>query len=120
VTLDLEGPAEKAPTANGVRWCPLRMACAGDGPYVLAAPRGALTLTIRTGATEAVACLLDGDLFELGGATGDVPLVRTIRAVRAGPHTLVVAARGRESRILRFTLKDGEVRTLEVALPPRR
>jgi hypothetical protein len=119
VTLDLEDRSDKTLPSRDVRWLPLRLACAGEGPYTLIAPRSGLDLTIDAGDAAAVACLVDGDLLDLGTPAKDAPLVRRLRGLPPGPHALIVAARGRESRLLRFTLATDEVRALEVALPRR-
>lgn len=131
VTLELESAPSVRPAdqdasrsedplaSRDERWLPARLACSGDGPYHLRVPRGEVVLALSAPAGARLACLLDGDLLQLGVAAADQPVKRRIRGVLDGPHALVVAAQGCESQLMRFTLVAGEVRRVTAELQPR-
>lgn len=132
VTLELESAPSVRPAdphasrsedplaSRDERWLPARLTCTGDGPYELRVPRGELAIELGAPPDARLACLLDGDLLNLGAAAAGHTLQRRIRGVAAGPHVLVVAAQGCESQLTRFTLAEGEAKRLALDLKPRR
>ena len=85
----------------------------GDGPYTMR--WGDCSLFVDVGPEAASpAVWIDGEMmrrFERG-------LCR-LRGLDAGPHTLIVGAHGRMSKIVRVVLKRGESRLVRVDLPLR-
>jgi hypothetical protein len=80
---------------------PLRRTLRDDGPHVVRWGTAGLDLRLAE-PTPFVLCL-DGDLLK-GGKDGTLSL----RGLDAGPHTLIIAATGRQSRALRVALRDNE------------
>ena len=102
-----------------------------EPPYVFHEPTATLELTIDCPAAQEdpdtidVAAALDGELVTLGiynhdaGQAVPVPPL-TVRRLRAGRHTLIVAATGHESVLVEFEIAAGEARRLRVPLRAKR
>lgn len=80
---------------------PLRRTLRDDGPHV--ARWGTAGLDLRLTEATPFVLYLDGDLLK-GSKSGTLSL----RGLDTGPHTLIIAAKGRQSRARRVVLRDNE------------
>jgi len=91
---------------------PVTRVLEGQSPFTVRL--GGAELELRVTGVENIACCLDGELVYSGGED-TLPL----RGLDAGPHLLLVGARGCRSKELRVVLAPGEARRVELALDPR-
>ncbi|MBN2489375.1 MAG: carboxypeptidase regulatory-like domain-containing protein [Planctomycetes bacterium] len=119
---DAEGLAEvslpPAPVEAEIRVegsLPLPVTLSRDGPTDFRLPGGSLSLRIRNAGAEPLDAVvyLDSHAFECSG--GEL----VIRGLTAGPHTLLVGARGYVGEVRRLSLAQDEARTLAITLPAR-
>jgi hypothetical protein len=131
-TLIVLGPDGKPPTLLGyekavstryrfragarVRLCPEDRVPAtrvleGESPFVVRL--GDATLELRAEGAPSFRCALDGELYRAEEG------VLVLRGLDAGPHLLLVGARGRRGKEVRVVLRAGETRRLDLALASR-
>jgi hypothetical protein len=101
---------------SGGPWYPMEIVLSNETPAEIRLPGGRLTGTVRdTSGRPLSAALYVGTVsFQVKEGRLDV------RGLRAGPHVVVLGARGHRGEVRRIVLTKGEARALDVVLPPRR
>jgi hypothetical protein len=90
------------------------------GPTLIDVPAGGIDLAVELAPTERGASVyVDGALFTAVRPTTGGSATLRLRGLRPGPHVVIVAATGHQSRVIRFALANDEVRSLDVALSRR-
>jgi hypothetical protein len=110
------GPRPETWYASAEGWRLLRVRLTLESPTEIPFPGCRITIRVRDGEGRPVPAVGYVDESSFRAADG----AHDLRGVPAGPHVILVGARGHAAQVHRMVLGDGEHRTIDVTLAPRR